>query len=175
MGHGGKRLHAVVHKIEQPLLHGVDGARGLDVARGGRAAVVVPNGYDLPEAPVGRVAVGDGAVSDRLSRAVELWKLFRNERSDPGAFYRRLAADAVAGFERRVGSLAGKRMADIGCGPGYYTEAFRAAGATVLPIEYDPAELRLAGVPPAGAVVVVAPFGVAPDRWMPVFMYASLS
>ena len=28
---------------------------------------------------------------------------------------------------------------------------------------------------PAGAVVVLAPMGVAPERWMPVFMYASLS
>ena len=28
---------------------------------------------------------------------------------------------------------------------------------------------------PAGEVVVVAPIGVALERWMPVFMYASLS
>ena len=28
---------------------------------------------------------------------------------------------------------------------------------------------------PAGAVVVSAPFGVELERWMPVFMYASLS
>jgi len=94
-----------------------------------------------------------GGVRAHVTRTAELWKLFRNERSDPGAFYRRLAADAVAGFERRYGSLAGKRMADVGCGPGYYTEAFRAAGAVVLPLEYDPAELRLAGEPPADAVV----------------------
>ena len=28
---------------------------------------------------------------------------------------------------------------------------------------------------PAGVVDVAVPFGVPPDRWMPVFMYASLS
>jgi hypothetical protein len=28
---------------------------------------------------------------------------------------------------------------------------------------------------PAGLVVVLAPNGVAPERWTPVFMYASLS
>lgn len=89
----------------------------------------------------------------QIARTVELWRLFRNEGDDPGAFYRRLAADAVAGFERRHGALAGTVMADVGCGPGYYTEAFRAAGATVLPLEYDPDELRLAGDPPSGAVV----------------------
>lgn len=88
-----------------------------------------------------------------IARTVDLWRLFRNERNDPEAFYHRLAADAVAGFVRRHGPLRGARIADIGCGPGYYTAAFRDAGAVVLPLEYDPAELRLAGAPPSGAVV----------------------
>jgi SAM-dependent methyltransferase len=89
----------------------------------------------------------------RLQRSVELWRLFRAERTDPGPFYRRLAADAVAGFERRYGSLDGARIGDIGCGPGYYTDAFRAAGATVLPLDGELAELRLAGEVPISAVV----------------------
>jgi len=95
-----------------------------------------------------------GAASGgRIARSRELWRLFRAERTDPGAFYRRLAADGVAGLERRHGSLAGRRIADVGCGPGYYTEAFRAAGATVVPVEYDAGELRLAGAPPPDAVL----------------------
>ena len=89
----------------------------------------------------------------RIARAVELWKLFRAEGADPAPFYRRLAADAVAGFDRRYGSLAGKWVADIGCGPGYYTDAFRSAGAVVLPLDGDVAELRLAGEAPDGALV----------------------
>ena len=92
-------------------------------------------------------------VKVQVQRTVELWKLFRNEGDDPGAFYRRLAVDAVAGFEQRYGSLDGARVADVGCGPGYYTEAFRAAGAFVVPLEYDADELRLAGDPPAGAML----------------------
>lgn len=87
------------------------------------------------------------------ARALELWRLFRAERDDPGPFYRRLAGDAVAQLERRHGSLAGRRIADLGCGPGYYSEAFRAVGAFVVPLEGDPAELRLHGAPPADALV----------------------
>ena len=91
--------------------------------------------------------------TSRVARTVELWRLFRSERTDPGPFYRRLATDAIAGFERRYGSLAGRRIADVGCGPGYYTDAFRAAGAVVLPIDGNLGELRLAGEPPAGAAI----------------------
>jgi len=107
----------------------------------------------MPGAGAGEGLGTVGAVRAQVTRTAELWKLFRNEGNDPGAFYRRLAADAVDGFERRYGALTGKRVADVGCGPGYYTDAFRAAGATVLPIEYDPDELLLAGDPPADAVV----------------------
>lgn len=89
----------------------------------------------------------------RIARARELWRLFRAEESDPAPFYRRLAADAVDGFERRYGSLVGKRIADVGSGPGYYTDAFRGAGAIVLPLDGNLDELRLAGDAPAGALV----------------------
>ena len=77
----------------------------------------------------------------RVRRMLELWRLFRAERRDPGPFYRRLAADAVADLERRHGGLNGRRIADLGCGPGYYTRAFAATGAIVVPIERDRAEL----------------------------------
>ena len=93
------------------------------------------------------------AARTMADRYVELWKLFRAERENPGPFYRRLAADAVGGFTQRYGSLEGKVLADVGCGPGYYTEAFRGAGAVVLPVDGFVEELRLAGDPPPGAVL----------------------
>jgi SAM-dependent methyltransferase len=97
--------------------------------------------------------VTDRGRSGPLTRVVELWRLFRAEQSDPGPFYRRLAADTIAGIERRHGSIAGATVADVGCGPGYYTEALRAAGAFVLPIDADLTELFGAGRPPTGAVI----------------------
>jgi SAM-dependent methyltransferase len=84
---------------------------------------------------------------------LELWKLFRAEQEDPQPFYRRLAADAVADLERRHGSMRGRAVADLGSGPGYYTDAFREAGAQVVPVEGVLSELRLAGDPPDGAVI----------------------
>jgi len=94
-----------------------------------------------------------GAGSSRVARALELWRLFRAEHDDPAPFYRRLAADAVDGFVHRYGPLTGRVVADVGCGPGYYTDAFRAAGAVVLPLDGALEELHLAGDPPAGAVL----------------------
>lgn len=88
---------------------------------------------------------------------VELWRLFRAEQDAPGPFYRRLAADAVRDLERCHGSLRGRRVADLGSGPGYYAAAFREAGADVVAVEGDLAELGGASDQPphqlGGAVV----------------------
>ena len=70
----------------------------------------------MPGAGAGEGLGTVGAVRAQVTRTAELWKLFRNEGNDPGAFYRRLAADAVDGFERRYGALTGKRVADVGAG-----------------------------------------------------------
>ena len=83
----------------------------------------------------------------------QLARLFLSERSDPVPFYLRLASDTVAGLPRPV---AGRRVLDLGCGPGHYTRALRAAGATVVPVDLDPAELRQPGGPPEGAVIADA-------------------
>ena len=88
-----------------------------------------------------------------LAHARTLMRLFRGEQTDPASFYRYLAVDSAEAIARRYGTLAGRRVIDLGCGPGYYSAAFRAHGAWVAPIEFDPAELRLAGDPPAGAIV----------------------
>jgi SAM-dependent methyltransferase len=45
---------------------------------------------------------------------------------------------------------------DLGCGPGFYTDALRAAGATVIPIDNDEAEMTMVGAAPEGALVADA-------------------
>lgn len=82
-----------------------------------------------------------------------LWRLWRNERADPAPFYRLLAAYAVEDLDAHHGPLAGQTLADLGCGPGYYTDAFRSFGATVIPIDNSTDELELGGRPPEGYVL----------------------
>jgi SAM-dependent methyltransferase len=99
------------------------------------------------------------AVTERpqgIARVRTLWRLWRAEKTDPAPFYRLLAAEAVDDLQRRYGAVAGKTIVDLGCGPGFYTEAFRAAGAQVIPVDNDPAELELAGSPPEGALIADA-------------------
>jgi SAM-dependent methyltransferase len=91
-----------------------------------------------------------------VKQALELWRLFRNEVEDPGPFYTRLAADAAADLEAWHGPLAGQRILDLGCGPGYYTRALRERGADVVPVDNDESELRLAGEPPEGHLLADA-------------------
>src|SRR4051794_26924227 len=88
-----------------------------------------------------------------LRRLRTLWRLWRRERTDPEPFYRLLAAEAADDLERRYGPLAGKTIVDLGCGPGFYTEAFRARGANVIPADNDVTELELLGPAPEGAIV----------------------
>lgn len=89
-------------------------------------------------------------------RVATLWRLWRREREDPAPFYRLLAAETVEGLEGLYGSFAGKTVVDLGCGPGFYTEAFRSRGARTLPVDRDPGELALAGAPPEDAIVADA-------------------
>jgi SAM-dependent methyltransferase len=91
-----------------------------------------------------------------LERVRTLWRLWRGEKTDPAPFYRLLAAEAVEDFERRYGPLAGQTIVDMGCGPGFYTEALRAAGADVIPVDNDPAELTMVGPAPEGALIADA-------------------
>src|ERR1700712_5305091 len=82
-----------------------------------------------------------------------LWTLFRTERTDPAPFYDLMAAMAVDDLDRHHGPLAGQTLVDVGCGPGYYTTAFRARGATVVPVDNSTDELELGGAPPEGFLV----------------------
>ncbi len=91
-----------------------------------------------------------------LRRVLTLWRLFRSEQTDPGPFYRLLAAEAAEDLNRRYGPLRGQAVLDLGCGPGYYTAALRDRGADVTPVDNDLAELQLAGEAPAGALIADA-------------------
>ena len=87
-----------------------------------------------------------------MSGTLELARLWRREMQDPEPFYRALAERAAADLDRRHG-LAGQVIVDMGCGPGFYTTAFRARGAEVIPVDRDPAELTYAGSAPEGALI----------------------
>ena len=91
-----------------------------------------------------------------VERALTLWRLFRNEREDPEPFYRLLAAEAAEDLDRRHGPLRGQRVVDLGCGPGIYTEALRARGADVVPVDNSADEAALVGAPVAGLVLADA-------------------
>jgi SAM-dependent methyltransferase len=85
-----------------------------------------------------------------VGQRTHLLKLFLAEQRDPEPFYRRLATGAVAELPFE---LRGARVLDLGCGPGHYTRALRAAGAVVLPLDFDSGEFALPGGPPGGEVV----------------------
>jgi SAM-dependent methyltransferase/predicted O-methyltransferase YrrM len=95
------------------------------------------------------------------ARVRELWRLFRNEREDPEPFYTWLADELAADLERRHGALAGRTLLDLGCGPGYYTAALRARGATVVPVDNSADELG--PDPIAGALLADASALPLPD------------
>jgi SAM-dependent methyltransferase len=100
-----------------------------------------------------------------VRRVQTLWRLFRNERDDPEPFYRLLADEAVDDLEQRHGPLRGQKIVDLGCGPGWYADALRDAGAVVVPIEGAAEELARGGTPLRGAVVANATRAPLPDGW----------
>jgi SAM-dependent methyltransferase len=84
-----------------------------------------------------------------LARSVALLKAFRVEQTDPDRFYSLLAADTVREVGR-YGPLADRLIVDVGGGPGYFADAFRAAGACYAGIDPDVGELSLRGDTPEG-------------------------
>jgi SAM-dependent methyltransferase len=86
-----------------------------------------------------------------LARSVTLFRAFLVEQSDPDRFYRTLAADSVHQLADYA-ELAGRVVVDVGGGPGYFADAFRAAGARYVGIDPDIGELSARGSPAAGMV-----------------------
>jgi len=63
-----------------------------------------------------------------IASKVELFKLFLSEQSDPAPFYNRLADRTLALLGLPID---GRRILDLGSGPGHYTAALERAGGVV--------------------------------------------
>ncbi len=109
------------------------------VTRSPGARAVGASGVDLP--PEGS-----------LARSVALFRAFRVEQSDPAYFYRLLAADSAREVSRYA-DLDGALVLDVGGGPGYFADAFAAAGARYAAVEADVGELAAAGLPGTNTVL----------------------
>lgn len=86
-----------------------------------------------------------------VRRSVALFRAFLVEQSDPDRFYSTLAADSVAEV-RRWTELSDATVVDIGGGPGYFADAFAAAGASYAGVEPDVGELTARGAVGTNAV-----------------------
>src|SRR3954447_26840394 len=87
-----------------------------------------------------------------LRRSRRLFSDFRVEQTDPARFYSALAEDSV-GQLSTYHDLAGATLLDVGGGPGYFRDAFRAAGATYWALDADVGELSGLGGIAHGTVV----------------------
>lgn len=86
-----------------------------------------------------------------LRRSVRLFRAFLVEQSDPDHFYRTLADDSVRQLSA-FAPLDGATVLDVGGGPGYFADAFRAAGAHYVGVDPDVGELSARGSPAAGMI-----------------------
>jgi SAM-dependent methyltransferase len=73
-----------------------------------------------------------------------LFNAFRVEQTDPDRFYGLLAADSVRQLSQYA-DLSKQVVLDVGGGPGYFADAFAAAGARYLAIDADLGELSARG------------------------------
>jgi SAM-dependent methyltransferase len=87
-----------------------------------------------------------------LRRSVRLLHEFRYEQPDPARFYTALAEDSVQQLSQFT-DLRGATVLDVGGGPGYFRDAFRAAGATYFSLDADVGELSGLGDISAGTVL----------------------
>ncbi|HEX6075460.1 MAG TPA: class I SAM-dependent methyltransferase [Micromonosporaceae bacterium] len=87
-----------------------------------------------------------------LARSVRLFRAFLKEQSDPDHFYQVLARDSVEQVSAYV-DLFGATVLDVGGGPGYFADAFRAAGARYVGVDPDVGELSTRGVPAPGMLM----------------------
>jgi SAM-dependent methyltransferase len=106
------------------------------------------------------------ARSATLTRSVRLLAQFRFEQSDPARFYGALATDTVVLISSLWTALhgtdpAGRTLLDVGGGPGYFANAFGAAGFDYLGVEPDPREMHAGPAGERGAGTFVRASGMA--------------
>jgi SAM-dependent methyltransferase len=82
--------------------------------------------------------------SATLARSVALFRAFLVEQTDPDRFYGELATDSVRQLSEYT-DLDGATVLDVGGGPGYFADAFRAAGARYVGLDPDAGELTARG------------------------------
>lgn len=92
-----------------------------------------------------------------LGRSVELLGTFKYEQTRPEVFYGAIADDSVALvrdlYTAATGEgLDGTLLLDVGGGPGYFADAFAAAGCHYVPVEPDPGEMHAAGLSVGGSI-----------------------
>lgn len=85
-------------------------------------------------------------------RSTRLLREFRYEQPDPARFYTALAQDSTAQLGSYV-ELDGSVLLDVGGGPGYFRDAFAAAGATYFSLDSDVGELAGLGGIASGTVI----------------------
>lgn len=83
---------------------------------------------------------------------MRLLREFRHEQPDPARFYTAIAHDSVAQLSQYA-DLDGALFLDVGGGPGYFRDAFSAAGATYLALDADAGELAGMGTIAQGTVL----------------------
>ncbi len=83
---------------------------------------------------------------------MHLFREFGYEQPDPARFYTALAQDSAAQVAQYA-DLDAALLLDVGGGPGYFRDAFRAAGATYFALDSDVGELSGAGEVGAGTVI----------------------
>lgn len=83
---------------------------------------------------------------------MRLLREFRYEQPDPARFYTAIAQDSVAQLSQYA-DLDGALFLDVGGGPGYFRDAFEAAGATYLALDADAGELAGLGTVARGTVL----------------------
>ena len=88
-----------------------------------------------------------------LARSRALLSAFGYEQSDPARFYSLVAADSARQVAHYV-PLAGRTLLDVGGGPGYFADAFRALGATYVGLDANAGELSLHGRDVAAGTVL---------------------
>jgi SAM-dependent methyltransferase len=82
-------------------------------------------------------------------RAIRLFRAFLHEQANPDHFYSILANDSAKQMSQYV-ELNGATVLDVGGGPGYFAEAFRAAGAAYVGLEPDAGEMSARGSAASG-------------------------
>jgi SAM-dependent methyltransferase len=98
------------------------------------------------------LASGPATARRDLRRSVRLFRAFQVEQSDPARFYRTLADDSVRQL-LAYGPLESRLVLDVGGGPGFFRDAFVAAGAAYVALDTDAGELSAQGLRTASTVV----------------------